>query len=104
VDTVRDMLEDSLQHTLEALDLYQKRIEELPKGSLSMKNINGHIYCYLAYREGKKVMNDYLGKLASEEVQVMKKKIDQRKRYQKAVKEMKKEIKFLRKALDIEVA
>jgi hypothetical protein len=104
MDIIKDMLEDSLRHAQESLELYQKRIEKLPKGSLSVKNINGALYYYLAHREDRKVKNDYLGKLSPEEAREIIEKIEKRRRYRKAVMELKKEIKYLRKALDIRIA
>lgn len=38
----------------------QKEINELPKGYISEKRINGKIYHYLQFREGEKVKSIYL--------------------------------------------
>lgn len=40
---------------------YEKRISDLPRGSLLVREINGKKYCYLRYREGKKVIQKYAG-------------------------------------------
>lgn len=47
---------------------YEKRILELPKGSLVVRELNGKKYCYLRFREGKKVVQKYAGTIAQEEI------------------------------------
>lgn len=47
---------------------YKKRILELPRGSLVVRELNGRKYCYLQYREGKKVIQKYAGTIEQEEV------------------------------------
>jgi len=101
MDVIKDMLRDSLRHDMESLELYQKRIDSIPKGVVSSKKINGKSYYYLSYREGNKVKTDYLGKLTEQEVKEYQEKIEKRKRYQKMLKKLQKEIKFLRKVLGI---
>lgn len=46
---------------------YKKRILDLPRGSLIIRELNGRKYCYLRYREGKKVIQKYAGKAEQEE-------------------------------------
>lgn len=46
---------------------YEKRIMNLPRGSLVIRDLNGRKYCYLRYREGKKVIQKYAGTLDQEE-------------------------------------
>jgi hypothetical protein len=47
---------------------YEKRILELPKGSLVVRVLNGKKYCYLRFREGKKVVQKYAGTIEQEEI------------------------------------
>lgn len=47
---------------------YEKRILELPKGSLVVRELNGKKYCYLRFREGKKVVQKYAGTIEQEEI------------------------------------
>lgn len=46
---------------------YTKRIMDLPRGSLVIRDLNGRKYCYLRYREGKKVVQKYAGTIEKEE-------------------------------------
>ncbi len=41
---------------------YQTELETLPKGSISKKNVGKKIYYYLKYRDGKKVVSQYISK------------------------------------------
>jgi hypothetical protein len=47
---------------------YEKRITALPRGSLLIREFNGRKYCYLRYREGKKVIQKYAGTIEQEEM------------------------------------
>lgn len=69
-------------------DSYKRllRIWELPKGSISKKKINNHIYYYYQYREGKKIISRIIKK---EELEDMRKKINERKHLIKLNKEAK---------------
>ena len=46
---------------------YEKRIMDLPRGSLVIRELNGRKYCYLRYRDGKKVIQKYTGTIEQEE-------------------------------------
>ena len=41
---------------------YERQLDELPKGSVTTKTVGNNVYYYLKYRNGKKVLTDYLGK------------------------------------------
>lgn len=99
MDMIQDVLDHEYHHSLDVLDLYRKRLDSLPKGRMYPKKINGKIYYYLAYRDGKKVKTDYLGKLSDEEIKAMQEKIDQRKRFEERIKEVERRKQFLQKVL-----
>ena len=46
---------------------YEKRVLDLPRGSLVIRELNGNKYCYLRFREGKKVVQKYAGTIEQEE-------------------------------------
>ena len=47
---------------------YEKRILDLPRGSLVIRELNGRKYCYMRYRDGKKVIQKYAGTIEQEEI------------------------------------
>ena len=44
------------------LDAYSKQLDGLPKGSVSKKKSGRNTYYYLKYRDGRRVISEYLGK------------------------------------------
>jgi len=44
------------------LSKYLQQLKVLPKGSVTVKTVGTNTYYYLKYRDGKKVITDYLGK------------------------------------------
>ena len=62
------ILEKEKQRNANMRLAYEKRISDLPRGSLVIRELNGRKYCYLRYREGKKVVQKYAGKIEQEEM------------------------------------
>ena len=61
------VLEKEKRRNENMLLAYEKRILELPKGSLVVRELNGRKYCYLRYREGEKVVQKYAGTVEQEQ-------------------------------------
>ena len=78
---------------------YEKQIAKLPKGSLIKKNIKGNIYYYLNYRQEKKKIFKYIGKLPGKELENLFAKIEERRKLEKLNKQVKKDIKKLEKMI-----
>lgn len=78
---------------------YEKQIAKLPKGSLIRKNIKGNIYYYLNYRQEKKKIFKYIGKLPRKELENLLDRIEERRRLEKLNKQVKKDIKKLEKMI-----
>lgn len=60
------VLEKEKQRNENMRSAYEKRMMELPRGSLVIRELNGKKYCYLRYREGKKVIQKYAGTIEQE--------------------------------------
>ena len=101
MDMIKHVLEEELEDAIGSIDFYKEKINELPKGSLVKKKRKNKAYYYLAYREGKKVRFDYLGKLSDVEVEDYEKKIQRRRKLQKHLKSVEQKIRYLRKALNV---
>ena len=104
MDMIKSVLEEQLEYALESERRYKKAVNELPRGSLSKKKINDNYYYYLVYRDGKKVKSEYLGKLFDEEIEEYQKKIKKRRMYKDILKNLSKEIKYLKKVLNVQAA
>ena len=82
------MLQEEKQRNLEMQETYMQEIEALRKGSIMTKNVSGHNYYYLRYRQGNKVKNDYIGKDESV-VEDVKREIEKRKYLHDVLKRLK---------------
>lgn len=60
MSVLEDVLEEEYARSSRLLGLMEQEISLLPKGSIRMRNIKGHEYCYLNYRVGDKVKSDYV--------------------------------------------
>jgi hypothetical protein len=96
---IKDMLDEELQNSVQIKQDYERALKELPRGSLVRKIIRGRPYFYLAHREGAKVAFDYVGKMPEEDVRRYEDAKKSRARYRERLKEVNKQIRFLRKVL-----
>jgi len=68
---------------------YMQRISSLPRGSLIIRHLNGRDYCYLKYRDGKKIVQEYAGTIDKKEMLLS--KIEEREHLKQLIKMLKKE-------------
>jgi len=99
MSTLMDIVEDE-KDRLERLEKYYlSELSKFPRGNLSEKKINGHAYCYRAFREGGTVRTVYLGIVDSKEVQELKKEIVERRKMQDLLKRTRDNLKEARRVL-----
>ena len=79
------------------LTKYQEMLAELPKGTISEKQVKGNTYYYLKYRDGKKIVSKYVGK---QEVESIKEQIDKRRHIEAMIKSLLEEQKLAEKVLE----
>ncbi len=96
VSVLEDVLEEEYARSSRLLDLMEQEIGLLPKGSIRMRNIKGHEYCYLNYRVGDKVKSDYV---PAKEVDELRAKIERRRALAAAIREQKQSQKQIIRAL-----
>ena len=96
---IKGALAEELENSLRMKKEYEKALEKLPKGCISVKRIRGHEYCYLVQRVGKKVKYTYKGKISEREKKKYEEAKALRAKYRKLLSQVKKQIKFLRGAL-----
>ena len=93
------ILEEELNRLEELLAFYKQKIEEASKGSISVKERGGKRYLYLARREGKKVVFDYVGRDLPEVRDKLEERIRLRRDYQVKLRQVKENIKEVKGAL-----
>lgn len=96
MSVLEDVLEEEYARSSRLLGLMEQEINLLPKGSIRMRNIKGHEYCYLNYRVGDKVKSDYVPTAKVDEVQA---KIERRRALAAAIREQKRSQKQIIRAL-----
>lgn len=99
MEILNGILKEELERLKKLKKSYEQKISKLPKGSLVRKEIKGHIYYYLNYREGNKGIFKYLGKLNEKELEELKKKISERRKLRRLYIQVKRNINKLGKML-----
>jgi hypothetical protein len=99
-----NMLKEELENSLKIKERFLSELNEVPVGSLNIKNIKGHPYYYLNIREGDKVKSQYLGKLSKAQIKEYKDLENKRKKYRQSIKELNQQIKYLRRVLNVRSA
>lgn len=95
---IRGVLQEELERNVRAQRAYRAEIETLPKGSVTVKVRGEKRYCYLTYREGRRVRTDYAGTADAVEEE-LRSKVEQRRSLEKTLTHLKSEERFMRKAL-----
>jgi hypothetical protein len=99
MDAIKGVLKEELENSLRLLEKYREAVGKLPRGSLVEKNINGNVFCYLAFRQAGKVKFAYQGKLSKGEIEKLKEIQKYRAKYRKLIADLKQQILFLKRAL-----
>ena len=76
---------------------YEKQIEDLPKGTISQKVSGKNIYYYLKYRNGKKIVSQYIKK---DELEIVHNQIERRRHIEGMLKSLQAERVIANKALE----
>ena len=96
---IQSVLKEELANSLAMQKSYQRELAKLPKGSLVKKNIKGHVYYYLVYRDNGKVRFDYKGRPSEQEINKYHQAKEHRAQYRKLLSEVNRQIKYLRRIL-----
>jgi len=96
---LNDILQEEKERLLDLERIYKSKIQQFPKGSLIKKNIKGHEYYYLNYRLYKKQIFKYIGKLSEKEVKDLLTGIEERRKFEKFLRQVKKDIKEIEKKI-----
>ncbi len=96
---IKSILEGELRKSLQKQAEFEKTLAALPRGVLVKKFVKGYQYFFLMMREGKKVRFEYKGKLFARDIKFYDNARKERATYRKLLREVKKQIAFLRKTL-----
>jgi len=97
MEVLNGILKEELNRLIKLKNNYENKLKKFQKGSLIMKEIKGHTYYYLNYRDNKKNVFKYLGKLNEEEISRLENDIKERRRIQKLYNQVRRNIVKLEK-------
>ncbi len=98
MSVLKGVLKEEYERLNQLIKKYKEEIKNYPKGSISYKNIKGHSYAYLGYREKGKLCFKYFGK-KSKEIKKVSQRIKSRKKYESLLKQALLNLKELKKAI-----
>jgi hypothetical protein len=96
---IKGILKEELERLEELSVFYKNKIWEAPGGSISVKDRGGKKYIYLARRENKKVIFEYIGKDIPEVRNALNARLRQRKEFQSKLRQVKENLKEVRRSL-----
>ena len=96
---IKGILKEEHDRLKTLCEKYRDKAPEFPRGCLSIKTRRGLQYLYLASRKGDKVCFKYIGPLSSDDARAMLKQIEQREKYKDKLKQVKKDLREIEKAL-----
>ncbi len=89
----RGVAEEERDRLVDLIKYYEELLAELPRGSILKREISGHKYAYLKYREEGIVKAEYLGRAEIKKVQELEKQIKERRRIEKLLRQAKSNLK-----------
>jgi len=96
---IKGILKEEYDRLNALVKKYRDKVSEFPAGSVSVKNRNNLPYLYLASRKGRKICFQYIGSLYSDNAQAILKQIEQRKKYGEKLKQARKDLREIEKAV-----
>jgi len=97
---IKGVLREELRSSLRMKERYERELAKLPRGSLVKRNIKGHEYYYLVFREDGKVRSVYKGKRVTKKEQHKYQQAKElRAKHRRSLSQLRKQIRFLERAL-----
>jgi hypothetical protein len=97
---IKSVLKEELANSLRMKKRYERELAKLPRGSLIKRNIKGHAYYYLVYRENGKFKSIYKGKsVRDKDLKKYQEAKNLRAKYRNSLSQVKKQIRYLKGVL-----
>ena len=97
--SIKSVLREELENSLQMEKNYERELAKLPRGSLVRRLIRGREYYYLIYREDGQFRSLYRGKVSAGEIEKYRRAKEFRAKYRNLLSRVKKQIRFLRSTL-----
>ena len=95
---IREMLEEELDRNSRAQEAYAAERDRLPRGSVAVKRRGDKAYCYLKYRDGSRIVTDYVGTAGKVEAD-LRAAVARRKEVEAAIRQLRDEQAYIERAL-----
>ena len=66
---LKGIISDSWEYYRDIRSQLERKLKQLPRGSVKKRVLGNQVYYYLQYREGAKVVHKYLGKSRPEKLE-----------------------------------
>ena len=96
---IKELLREELGNSVRMERDYRRALASLPRGSLVRKVIHGRAYYYLAFREKGRVRFKYKGRMDKKAVAKYREAKQARVQYRRLLADVRKQIRFLEKAI-----
>jgi hypothetical protein len=93
------VMKEEFERLQETEIAYSKAIASMPRGTPRIQLRRNKNYLYLEYRDGDRIVHDYIGPQESDKADDILEKVAQRRRYEKLLKETRSALKDVRKVL-----
>ena len=98
---LKEVLEEELQRNLQKQRVFKNEFDKYPRGSLVISKIHGDKYVYRKYREGDKIVSEYIGPFDSDAVKQAFDDRNKHLKYKQSLKNLKNEEIKLKKTIKI---
>ena len=98
VNIIRDTLAEELDRNARSQRAYELEHAKFPRGSVSVRTRGNKTYCYLKYREGNRVVTQYVG-VANHVENDLRSQVARRKELEAVIRRLRREELFIKKAL-----
>lgn len=99
MDYIKRIVSDETKKIRSLKAKYEKQLLLLPKGSLRKRRRGRHEYYYLSFRDGEKVITDYVGK-DNKEIDKLKESLEKRKHVEEILRRLNRELSFANRILE----
>ncbi len=97
---IKNVMQEEYQRLQVLYQKYIDKIDSFPKGTVSIKKRNKSEYLYLASRQGDKVKFNYIGSISSEKSLEILDQVNNRKKYELKLKQVRGDLKEIGKVIN----
>lgn len=94
-----NLISDEAKRIRALKENYVQQLSVLPKGTLRTRIRGKHEYCYLSFRDGEKIITDYVGK-DEKRINELKQSFEKRKHIEAILRQLDRELSVTKKILE----